>query len=94
MWTRFMDMHSGGSCKQKPYKYIYIEAPEEEAVEIFYNRFAHYPHWVACECCGPNYSVSEYQTLEEAQEYDGPDDGDMLVVPADEIKSDEKPQPY
>lgn len=27
MWTRFMDMHSGGGSKEK-WEYIYIEAPE------------------------------------------------------------------
>ena len=27
MWTRFMDMHSGGGMKEPPYEYIFIEAP-------------------------------------------------------------------
>lgn len=32
MWTRFMDLDScrGGSPKELPYQYIYIEAPERE----------------------------------------------------------------
>lgn len=37
MWTEFWDMHSGGGQKEKWAK-IYIEAPEEEARVIFYNR--------------------------------------------------------
>jgi hypothetical protein len=70
MWTRFMDMHSGGSCKQKPYEYIYIEAPEAEAKVIFYNRFGHNPERVTCTCCGDDYSIEDYDTLERATAYD------------------------
>ena len=42
-WTNFHDMYSGGGLKEKPYTYIYIEAPEVEARTIFYNRFGHNP---------------------------------------------------
>ena len=71
MWTQFMDMHSGGGAKEE-WKYIYIEAPEKEAVTIFYNRFDHNPYRVTCTCCGDDYSVSEseYETLEEATAYE------------------------
>lgn len=58
MWTQFMDMYSGGGTKEPPYDYIYIEAPEEEARVIFYNRFGHSPERVSCTCCGNDYSVS------------------------------------
>lgn len=58
MWTSFMDMHSGGGKKEKWSK-IYIQAPEEEARVIFYNRFGHSPDRVTCTCCGEDYSVSE-----------------------------------
>lgn len=68
-WTRFMDMHSGGGSKE-PYNYIYIEAPEEKAKVIFYNRFGHSPERVSCTCCGEDYSIYEYETLEEASKYD------------------------
>jgi len=67
-WTRFMDMHSGGRLKTEWSK-IYIEAPEKEAVVIFANRFAN-PYNVACSCCGSNYSISEYDSLQEASSYD------------------------
>lgn len=70
MWTRFMDMHSGGSTKVKPYNYIYIEAPEAEARVIFYNRFKRAPDRVTCTCCGDDYSVSESKTLEEATAFE------------------------
>jgi hypothetical protein len=69
MWTRFMDMHSGGGCKLD-WEYIYIEAPEEEAIEVFSNKFGRDPEDVTCDCCGPDYCISEYDTLEEATRYD------------------------
>ncbi len=65
-WTRFMDMSSGGGRKEGSYKYIYIEAPEEEAKVIFYNRFGHSPDRVSCTCCGQDYSIGEAETLREA----------------------------
>lgn len=65
MWTRFMDMHSGGKTKEN-FDYCYIEAPESEAIEYFRTRFGHSPDDVACDCCGENYSVSEDATLQQA----------------------------
>lgn len=58
MWTRFMDMSSGGYRKEK-WAYIFIEAPEQEAKVIFYNRFGHNPERVSCTCCGQDYSIAE-----------------------------------
>ena len=58
IWTHFWDMHSGGGSKEK-WSHIYIEAPEREAMVIFYNRFGHNPHRVSCTCCGSDYSISE-----------------------------------
>lgn len=69
MWTEFMDMHSGGGQKENWPK-IYIEAPEEQAIVIFYNRFGHNPHRVTCTCCGPDYSITETESLEEATAYE------------------------
>lgn len=66
MWTEFWDMHSGGGLKEAPYHYIYIEAPKDEAVAVFYARFGHNPYTVGCPCCGENYSVGEDHTLMEA----------------------------
>lgn len=69
MWTRFMDMHSGGGAKEQWVR-IYIEAPEDESKVIFYNRFGHNPERVTCTCCGEDYSISESETLESATGYD------------------------
>ncbi len=68
MWTHFWDMHSGGGQKEK-FGHCYIEAPENEAKIIFYNRFGHNPERVTCTCCGDDYSISEYETLEQASAF-------------------------
>jgi hypothetical protein len=68
-WTRFMDMHSGGGCKEN-FERLYVEAPEAEAKIIFFNRFGHNPDRVSCTCCGPDYSIDEEPTLAEASAYD------------------------
>jgi hypothetical protein len=70
MWTQFLDMHSGGGCKEEPYECIYIEADNEEQAEvIFYNRFGHSPHKVSCTCCGEDYSVSSHEFLSQLTGY-------------------------
>lgn len=108
-WTRFMDMHSGGSTKvvirKQAIEYIYIEAPENEARVIFYNRFGHNPSRVTCTCCGEDYSVSEEQTLELATAFERGCKGrfhdytpladyiakkDVLVIRAEEITPAER----
>jgi hypothetical protein len=66
-WTKFWDMYSGGSQKED-WAICFIEAPIEEACVVFYNRFGHSPHRVSCTCCGDDYAVTQYETLEEAQE--------------------------
>lgn len=68
-WTRFWDMHSGGSTKEEPYNMIFIEAPEDEAKVIFYNRFGHNPERVTCSCCGDDYSISEGESLKQLTGY-------------------------
>lgn len=69
MWTKFWDMNSGGGLKESPYGLIYIEAPEQEAKSVFHARFGHNPERVTCTCCGEDYSISEYETLDEATKY-------------------------
>lgn len=67
-WTHFWDMHSGGGTKET-YDQIFIEAPEDEAVSVFYSKFGHSPNRVSCTCCGEDYSISEYESLEAATAY-------------------------
>ena len=69
MFTLFWDMHSGGIVKEPPYEQIFIEGSRTEATEIFVSRFGHDPADVACPCCGENYAISEYETLEDAAKY-------------------------
>lgn len=69
-WTRFMDMHSGGDTKVPPYEFIYIEADEGEAMQIFEKLFHRDPYNVTCDCCGEDYSVMSHTTLEQATAYE------------------------
>lgn len=48
---------------------VYIEAPEQEAKVIFYNRFGHSPDRVTCNCCGSDYSISEDKSLRQLTAY-------------------------
>lgn len=89
-WTRFHDMRSGGNLKEN-YNYIYIEAPQSEAEVIFYNRFGHNPNRVSCTCCGEDYAIEEYDSLELARKYDKVDHGgSFLIINASDIKSEER----
>jgi hypothetical protein len=64
-----MDMSSGGGCKED-FSYLYIEAPEDEAISIFYSRFGHNPNRVSCTCCGQDYSISCDEDLGQLTGYD------------------------
>ena len=64
-----MDMNSGGGQKEK-WSIILIEAPENEARVIFYNRFGHNPERVTCTCCGEDYSITEGDSLEQLTAYE------------------------
>ena len=65
VWTQFMDMHSGGELKTD-YGYIYIELPMSKAEDFFEEEFNRNPNNITCECCGPDFYVSEYDSLEQA----------------------------
>lgn len=65
-WTEFWDMHSGGGTKEGDCEQIFIEAPLDEATSVFYAKFGHNPERVSCTCCGEDYSITEYKSLEQA----------------------------
>lgn len=67
-WTQFWDMSSGGGRKLT-WKMIYIEAPEALACHIFSELFGRDPHNVTCDCCGGDYAIYEFDSLEEAVKY-------------------------
>ena len=70
VWTRFMDIHSGGGGKIKDWQYIYIEAPMKKAKHIFEELFHRDPDNETCNCCGNDFSIDEYWTLAVATAYD------------------------
>jgi len=82
-WTRFNDMHSGGGTKVNGYEKIYIEAPIEAAKSVFYNRFERNPERVTCTCCGPDYTIDEYPSLQQATGHER--NCRVLKTPKDEL---------
>ncbi len=67
-WTIFWDMNSGGGQKLDWDK-IYIEGPSDSARKIFQALFDRDPDNVTCDCCGNDYSIDEYDSLEQASAY-------------------------
>lgn len=66
-WFKFCDMHTRGRLTNKPYEFIFIEAEEIlSAIEVFDQRFKQSPYSSKCPCCGCNYTIMEYSTLEAA----------------------------
>jgi hypothetical protein len=62
----FYDLHSGGYPKEDDKELIVIRACcYDNAISKFIEKFGHDPRDIACECCGENYSISEYDSLEE-----------------------------
>jgi hypothetical protein len=57
------------SQEGQPVNHIYIQAPEDEAKVIFYNRFGHNPERVSCTCCGEDYSISSNEDLAQLTGY-------------------------
>lgn len=88
--TTFWDMHSGGGQKLD-WSMIYIEAPREEAELVFQNRFDRNPNRVSCTCCGPDYSIQQHSSVEEAKKsHSSYERGPSLVVWAADIKEEER----
>lgn len=67
-YTRFFDMCSGGNQKLA-WSVIYVNLPENEAIEWFENRFNRNPNNVTCNCCGEDYSISSADTLENLTQF-------------------------
>lgn len=68
-WYLFWDMHSGGSQKLD-WSSIYIEDQSRAiAIAAFESLFQRDPDHVTCLCCGPDYSISDHDSLEQASAY-------------------------
>lgn len=63
-FTKFWDMHSGGSQKLEWSK-VYVNLSESEARVWFQSKFNRDCDHVTCAHCGKDYSVSTADTLEE-----------------------------
>jgi len=101
MWTKFYDMHSGGDAKTE-WEVIVFEAKKKDAIKYANWKWGIHPDNVTCTCCGEDFSVSTYETLEQAVEFHlewGVHEGkptelalrnDILVVPASELEETRK----
>ena len=70
MIVKFYDMNSGGRLSTE-YKVILISCNDEsEARSIFTDRFGLDSRNVSCSCCGPDFSVTTYSSLEGATAID------------------------
>jgi hypothetical protein len=71
IWTRFYDMHSGGSSKTR-WDVIYVQAESEaDAIARFKHHTDKNPEAVACTCCGQNFSIiPKCASLEESSKFD------------------------
>lgn len=68
-WFHFWDMSSGGGQKLA-WKHIFIQARNEDAaVNKFKRLFDRDPNFVTCDCCGPDYSISDDDTLANLTAY-------------------------
>ena len=67
--THFKDMHSGGRAKTR-YENIYIEASQSDAIDFFKSWFNRDPSRTTCSCCGQDFSIRSYNSLEQATGYD------------------------
>lgn len=68
-WTVFNDMHGGGHLKVESYERIYINTARDPAMAVFRDRFGQDPEKITCQCCGQDYSIREYDSLEAATKY-------------------------
>jgi hypothetical protein len=67
---RFYDLHSGGSLKIDGKQYIYIQADDiNSACDEFFKIFGVNPHNTTCDCCGPDYSITEFRDFGEATNF-------------------------
>jgi len=67
-WTKFYDMHSGGGRKLE-WELIFINADEITAIKIFEKMFDRDPTNVTCSCCGEDYAIHEYTSIDKATSY-------------------------
>jgi len=89
MWTRFYDLHSGGLPKTK-WAVIWVELPEDEAVEWFKKRFDRDPNNVTCTCCGGDFSISCWTSWDELDDL-ATSSITCLLVNAEAAKKDMTP---
>lgn len=78
-WTLYFDYASGGYRKTE-YSTILIEGSESNASKVFKDRFKISPYGMACSCCGEDFNITEYDSLEDAMKHVSPSEK-ILKIP-------------
>ena len=79
MYTIFSDLYSGGHPKTD-HGLIIIKGKRNTAIKKFKKVFKINPLRTSCQCCGSDYSIYEYETLEQInEEYDDYDLKTMTI---------------
>lgn len=65
--TVFTDMNSGGGQKLG-FAHGYVKRAETDAIAWFKERFQRDPENVTCDCCGPDYAITELDSMIELEQ--------------------------
>ncbi len=84
MWTALRDTHAGGIQKLE-WKWVVIEADEDEATSVFFSRFGINPNRVSCTCCGSDFSIWDDFDLDYIE-----DDEKALIIRTTDILTEER----
>lgn len=68
-WTMFWDLHTGGETKIEPYNHIFVNLDEKTAIQWFKHITGRDPFTNSCRCCGNDYAVDGFESLDDAARY-------------------------
>lgn len=68
MYTLFYDLSSGGYQKEG-FQKLAVNLSMDKAEKWFEETYGHDPYRMTCDCCGPDYSVYEFDSLEELRNH-------------------------
>lgn len=80
MYTKFMDMCSGGGVKLGA-EYIYIQAKGDEAESVFEEILGRDPNNITCNCCGPDFCV--YDEVSDGKDIES----GSIVITSEDIEN-------
>ena len=85
MWTALRDTHAGGIQKLE-WKWVVIEADEDEATSVFFSRFGINPNRVSCTCCGSDFSIWDDFDLDYIEDDEDSELANLMSQRIDRLK--------